>query len=54
MRQTVTKVECKRDESTTKQLIFVEYIILQKKHLRFAVARSQKNTKLYHNRQGET
>ena len=54
MRQTVTKVECKRDESTTTQSIFVEYILLQTKHLSFAVPRSQMNTKRYHNRLGET
>ena len=31
-RQKATKVECKRDESITKQSIFVEYILLLKKH----------------------
>ena len=29
MRQTVKEVKCNRDESTTKQSIFVEYILLQ-------------------------
>ena len=53
-RQKATKVKCKRDESTTKQAIFVEYIILYKKHLGFAGDLSRKNTKLYHNLPGET
>ena len=29
-RQKVTKVKCKRDESTTKQSIFLEYIFFRK------------------------
>ena len=44
------------DESTTMQSLFVEYqyTLLQKEHLNFATARSQKNSKLYCNRPGET
>ena len=44
------------DESTTMQSLFVEYqyTLLQKEHLSFAAARSQKNSKLYCNRPGET
>ena len=38
----------------TKQSIFLEYILLQKKHLSFARAHMQKITKLYHNQPGET
>ena len=40
------------DESTMMQSLFVEYqyTLLQKEHLRFAAARSQKNSKLYCNR----
>ena len=52
-RQTVTKVKRKRDESGTKQSIFVEHILLQEKHLSFVGASSPENTKLYHNRSGE-
>ena len=44
-----TRVNCKRDESITKQSMTVEYILLQKKHLCFAGARSL-NTTLYQNR----
>ena len=40
-RQKATKVKCKRDESLTKQPIFVEYSLLLKKHLSFAGAHSQ-------------
>ena len=43
-RQKATKVKCKRDESLTKQSIFVEYSLLYSKHLSFAGARSQMNT----------
>ena len=53
-RQKATKVKCKRDESLTKQSIFVEYSLLYNKHLSFAGARSQMNTTLYQNRPGET
>ena len=35
-RQKATKVKCKGEESRTKQLIFVEYSLLLKKHLSFA------------------
>ena len=35
-RQKATKVKCKREESLTKQSIFVEYSLLLKKHLGFA------------------
>ena len=52
--QKATKGKCKRDESLTKQSIFVEYILLWKKHLSFAGARSQMNTKLYQIRPGKT
>ena len=37
-RQKATKVKCKCEESLTKQSIFVEYSLLQKKHLSFAGA----------------
>ena len=53
-RQKATKVKCKRDKSITKQSIFVEYILLEKKHLSFAGARSPMNITLYKNRPGET
>ena len=52
-RQKAKKVKRKRDESTAKQSVFVQYIILWKKHLSFAGARSQMNTKFYQNRPGE-
>ena len=52
-RQKATKVKCKRDESTTKESIFLEFIILQKNHPSFAGALSQKDTDLYHNRPRE-
>lgn len=44
------------DESTTIQSSFVEhqYTLLQKEHLSFAAACSQKNSKLYCNKPGET
>ena len=48
-RQKATKVKCKRTESATKQSTFVEYILLYKKHLSFAGACLQKDTKHYHN-----
>ena len=44
--QKATKVKCKRDESLTKQSKLVEHILLKKKHLNFAGARSQMNTTL--------
>ena len=53
-RQKATKFKRKRDESITKQSSFVEYILLLKKHLSFARARSQKKSKLYQYRPGET
>ena len=53
-RQKATKVKCKRDESLTKQSIFVEYSLLYNKHLSFAGARSQMNTTLYQNRPEDT
>ena len=43
-RQKATKVKCKYEESLTKQSIFVEYSLLQKKHLSFAGARWQITT----------
>ena len=49
-RQKVTKFKCNRDESITKQSVLLEYILLSS----FAGARSQRITKLYHNRPGET
>ena len=52
-RQKATKVKCKRDESITKQVIFVEQILLQKKHLIFVLVRSQMITTLHQNRPGE-
>ena len=48
-RQKATKVKCKCQESLTKQLIFVECSLLQKKHLSFAGAHWQMNTTLYQN-----
>ena len=45
-RQKAAKVKCKRHESLTKQSIFVEYSLLQEKHLSFAWARSEINTTL--------
>ena len=48
-RQKAKKVKCKHEESLTKQSIFVEYSLLQKKHLSFAGARGQINTTLYQN-----
>ena len=53
-RQKTAKVKCKREESQTKQPIFVEYSLLLKKHLSFAGAHSKMNTTLYQNRPGET
>ena len=53
-RQKATKVKCKRDEFLTKQSIFVEYSVLQNKHLSFAGAHSQMNTTLYQNRPQKT
>ena len=52
--QKATKVKCKREESLTKQSIFVEYSVLQKKHLSFAGARWLMNTTLYQNRPEDT
>ena len=52
-RQKATKDKWKGDKSLTKQSIFVEYILLWKKHLSFAGAGSQMKTKLYQNRPGE-
>ena len=40
-RQKATKAKCKRDESLTKQPIFVEYSLLLKKHLSLGGAHSQ-------------
>ena len=53
-RQTAAKVKCKREESQTKQPIFVEYSLLLKKHLSFAGARWQMNTTLYQHRPENT
>ena len=53
-RQKATKVKCKREESLTKQSIFVEYSLLCKKHLSFAGARWQMNTTTYQNRPDDT
>ena len=53
-RQKAVKVKWKHDEPLTKQSIFVEYSLLQKKHLSFSGAHSQLNTTLYQNRPGET
>ena len=52
-RQKATKDKWKGDKSLTKQSIFVEYILLWKKHLSFAGAGSPMKTKLYQNRPGE-
>ena len=47
-RQKAAKVKCKWHESLTKQSIFVEYSLLQKKHkVSFAGAHSQMNTTLF-------
>jgi len=48
-RQETTKVKSKREESQTKQPIFVEYSLLLKKYLSFAGARWQMNTTLHQN-----
>ena len=53
-RQKATKVKCKREESLTKQSIFLEYSLLLKKHLSFAGARRQMNTTLHQNRPEDT
>ena len=53
-RQKATKVKCKRKESLTKQSIFLEYSLLQKKHLSFAEARWQISKTLYQNRPEDT
>ena len=45
-RQKATKVKCKREESLTKQSIFVEHSLLYNKHLNFAGVRWQVNTTL--------
>ena len=49
-----TSVKCKREEFLTKQSIFVEYSLLQKKHLSLAGARWQMNTTLHQNRPEDT
>ena len=49
-RQKATKVKGRREESLTKQSIFVEYSVFQNKHLSFAKVRWQMNTILYQNR----
>ena len=49
-RQKATKVKCKHKESLTKQSIFLEYSLLQRKHLSFAGARRQMNTTLHQSR----
>ena len=43
----------KPEKSITKQSVFVEYVLHQKKHLSFAGARWQMNTTLYQNSPGE-
>ena len=44
----ITKIKCnKHDESAQKQFLFIEYNLLYKKHLGFADACSQQNSKLY-------
>ena len=53
-RQKAKKVKCKREESLTKQSIFLENSLLQKKHLSFAGARWQMNTTLHQNRPEDT
>ena len=53
-KQKATKVKCKREESLTKQSIFVEYRLLLKKQLNFAGVRGQINTTLYQNRPEDT
>ena len=53
-RQKATKVKCKREESLTKQSIFVEYSLLQKKHLSFTGVCWQMDTTLYQNRPEDT
>ena len=52
-RQKAAKVKCKRDESLTKQSIFVECSLLLKKYLSFAEAHSEMNTTLFQNRPGD-
>ena len=49
-RQKATKVKCKCEESLTNQSIFMEYSLLQKKHLSFAGAPWQMSTTLCQNR----
>ena len=53
-RQKATKVKCKRNESFTKQSILSRTYSPLEKRLSFAGAHSQKITRLYHNRPGET
>ena len=48
-RQKATEFKCQREESLTKQSIFVEYSLLQKKHLSFVGARWQMSAILYQN-----
>ena len=52
--QKATEVKCKCEESLTKQSIFVECSLLQKKYLSFAGALWQMNTTLYQNRPEDT
>ena len=49
-RQNATKAKCKRQESLTKQSIFLEHCLLQKKHLSLAGACWQMNTTFHQNR----
>ena len=51
----VTKVKCERDDESTSSLsIFLEYILLEKKHLsQLTAARSQNNSKLDGSRPGK-
>ena len=53
-RQKVTEVKWKCEESLTKQSIFVEYILLEKKYLSFAGPLWQMNTTLHQNRPEDT
>ena len=43
-KQKATKVKCKRDESLTKQSIFVECSLLQKKYLSFDFTKTNQKT----------
>ena len=53
-RQKATKEKCRREESLTKQTIFVEYSLLLRSIWVFAEARGQMNTTLYQNRPEDT